>query len=345
MKTDASSLLRLGSIQAWLVVALIVGSMLVFALPDLAIVKSPWPVIVALALFAVGAVIIAWPHPDPFPIGRTALVLGIAMAITVLIDWDLPDRGWAGYATWNFGAVNWLFFFLTFRGRVALGWIGLALMSAVTIGWALSVGRGYLDGVDLVVRHAGTLLMGTLFSILFRRTAARITAIQREQVSQAASEVAALTEIGEREVQAAQLGAEAQPLLERIAAGDYLDPAQQRGFELLEASLRDTLRGGALRTPDVAAAVREARLRGASVVLLDDRNEPLDGATGAAVESALLAELVTLASGSMTARLLPSGRDMIATIVRNDGRRRRIDIPAPTADAVMGSTAHPVGFH
>ncbi|CAN5317059.1 hypothetical protein BH11ACT4_BH11ACT4_25090 [soil metagenome] len=328
MTTDASSLLRLGHAPARLVLAVIVGSVLVFAIPALGAVKSPWPAIVALVLFVIGALIMAQSHPDPFPLGRAWLVLGISVAVTVLVDWDLPDTGWAGYGTWNFGAVNWLFFFLTFRGRVLLGWLGLALMSAITIYWAVSVGRSYLDGVDLVVRHAGTLLMGTLFGMLFRRAAERITAFQQEQVAQAAAEVAALTELREREVQAGQLNTEARDVLERIASGDYLDPAGQRGFELLEASLRDTLRGGGLKSPAVAAAARAARLRGAAVVLLDDRNDPLDAASAPVVESAVLAELATLEAGSVTVRLLPPGRDAVASIVRNDGRRRRrIDIP------------------
>lgn len=327
MKTDASSLLHLGHAPARLVLVVIIGSVLVFALPTLGTVKSIWPTLAALVLFVIGALIMAQQHPDPFPLRRAWAVLGIAFAVTVLVDWNLPDRGWAGYATWNFGAVNWLFFFLTFRGRVLLGWLGLAMMSAVTIFWAVSVGRSYLDGVDMVIRHAGTLLMGTLFGILFRQAAARITALQQEQVVQVSTEVAAQTELREREVQAAQLNTEARVVLEHIAADDYLDPREQRDFELLEASLRDTLRGGALKTPDVAAAARAARLRGASVVLLDDRNDSLDDASSAAVELAVLAELRTLDVGSVTVRLLPSGREGVATIVRNDGQRRRLEIP------------------
>lgn len=327
MKTDPSSLLRLGHAPARLFVAMIIASVLVFALPTLGTVKSIWPVIAALILFIVGALIMAQRHPDPFPLGRAYLVLGIAVAVTALVDWNLPDTGWAGYATWNFGAVNWFLFFLCFRGRIPLGWLGFVLESAVTLLWAISVGRSYLDGVDLVVRHAGTLLMGTLFSILLRRAAARITALQQERVAQVASESAALTELREREVQAAQLNREARNELEEIAAGRYLGSHQQRGFELVEASLRDTLRGGALKSPDVAAAARAARLRGAAVVLLDDRNDPLDAENTSSVQAAVLAELDTLVEGSLTVRLLPAGRDVVATIVRNDEARRRIDIP------------------
>lgn len=327
MKTDASSLLRLGELPARLFVVLIIGSVGVFAISTLGSVKSIWPVIVALVLFVIGAVVMSRPMPDPFPLGWAAVILAIDVAVTLLVDWNLPDSGYPGYATWNFGAVNWLLFFLTFRGRPVLGWLGFALMSAVTASWAVLVGRGLAAGLYFMVFHAGTLLMGTLFGALLGRAAQRITALRQERVAQAAAEAASRTELGEREVQAAQLNTEARKVLERIADGDYLDPTERRSFELLEASLRDTLRGGGLKTPDVAAAARAARLRGASVVLLDDRNDQLDGASASVVESAVLAELATLRRGSVTVRLLPPGRDVVATIVRNDGQRRRIDIP------------------
>ena len=328
MKTDASSLLRLGQLPARLFVAMIIGSVLVFALSSLDSVKSIWPVIVDLVMFIAGALIMARPHPDPFPLRWAVVTLGLVLAITVLVDVNLPDTGYPDYATWNLGAVNWLLFFLTFRGRPVLGWLGFGLVAAVTISWAVVVGRGVIEGLNFMMFHAGTLLMGTLFGMLFRRAAQRITALQQEHVDQAASEVAALTELREREVQAAQLNAEARDVLERIAGGDYFGPGEQRGFELLEASLRDTLRGGGLKSPDIAAAARNARLRGAAVILLDDRNDQLDAASSAVVESAVLAELETLHEGSVTVRLLPPGREIMATIVRNDGQRRRIDIPA-----------------
>jgi len=327
VRTDASSLLRLGQLPARLFVLFIIGSVLVFALPSLDTVKDPWPVIAGIALFVVGAFIMARPFPDPFPLPWALVTVALVVAVTVLVVFNLPEAGHPGYATWNFGAVNWLLFFLTFRGRPALGWFGFTLMSAITVGWAVIVGRGVIEGLYFVVFHAGTLLMGTLFGILLRRAAERITALQQEQVAQAAGEAAALTELREREVQAAQLNSEARAVLERIAAGDYLAPEEQRGFELLEASLRDTLRGGGLKSPEVAVAARAARLRGAAVILLDDRNDQLDAASSAVVESAVLAELATLDAGSVTVRLLPAGREVVATIVRNDGQRRRIDIP------------------
>jgi hypothetical protein len=62
-------------------------------------------------------------------------------------------------------------------------------------------------------------------------------------------------------------------------------------------------------------------------VLLDDRNDPLDAENTSSVQAAVLAELGTLVEGSLTVRLLPAGRDVVATIVRNDEARRRIDIP------------------
>ncbi len=167
MKTDPSAMLRLGSVGAHIILGLVVGTQVLFAGLSVASYKEPWMVALALIIYAPGAVLLSRPHPDPFPLRWTVLVLVIGVATNALVEWNLPDSGWPGYASWNFGAVTWLSFFLAFRGRIGAGWHGLALMAAVTFVWAASVGRGPLDAVDLVIRHAGTLLMATLFSILF----------------------------------------------------------------------------------------------------------------------------------------------------------------------------------
>ena len=326
---DASSLLHLRSPLARSLVALIIVTQCTFAVFGMSLVRSPWPSIVGLAVFMAGALVMARPHGDPFPIRWTLWVLSAGALTNALVLWNLPLTGWPGYAAWNFGAVTWLLFFLAFRGRIGAAWLGLAIMAALTVGWALSIGRGALEGVDLVIRHAGTLLMGTLFSVLLRRVSARMVLLQNESVKQAGAEVASFTELHEREIQAQQLAAEARPVLERIAGGETADDARRQEYALLEASLRDTLRGHGLSTARVASAVLAARRRGSEVVLLDDRNVPLPSDVAAEIEGAILEELSTLTDGRMTVRLLPVGRDLLATLVRSDSvLRRRREFPS-----------------
>jgi len=326
MKTDPSAMLRLGSVGAHIILGLVVGTQVLFAGLSVASYKEPWMVALALIIYAPGAVLLSRPHPDPFPLRWTVLVLVIGVATNALVEWNLPDSGWPGYASWNFGAVTWLSFFLAFRGRIGAGWLGLALMAAVTFVWAASVGRGPLDAVDLVIRHAGTLLMATLFSILLTRTSARITALHQQQRTQVTNEAASNAEIGERALQAAQLNGEARRALELIAAGGPNDEEDRQHYRHVEASLRDGLRGGALATPTITSAARRARVRGVEVLLLDDSGGSLAADDRHAIEDLLERELDEATDGAVTARLLPVGREAIATVVANSTRgRKRVD--------------------
>jgi hypothetical protein len=258
-------------------------------------------------------------------------VLAVAVlgcVTTALVDWNLPQTGWPGYASWNFGAVTWLCFFLAFRGRILAAWILLFLMAGITTAWAISVGRGALGAIDLVDRHAGTLLMATLFSLLLSRTSARITALTQQRLVQEAALASAEAEFEERSVQAAQLTTEARPAVERIASGDPLSAAERQDFEVLEAALRDTLRGGSLVVPSVARAVESARRRGAHVVLMDDSTSFVDASATERVHEAIVHEVDAMHSGVLTARLLPEGRGSLATLVRSDDETRsRLEVP------------------
>lgn len=328
---DPSELLNLGTPVARVLLVVIVLTQVVFAVGSLAVMSHPAWVVAALLCFAGAAVVLATAGTGQFPRLLTVVVVGAGVLVTILVEAALPIAGGLGYAGWHFGAVTWLAFFLAFRGRVAAAWILLALMFAVTVVWTVAVGRGPLDAVDLCIRHAGTLLMATLFRVLLTRGARRIDAVRDERLARAAVAAASATEIEERGRQAAQLAADARPVLARIARGDYLDATSRREFTLVEASLRDALRGRELATPAIAAAAGIARSRGAEVVLLDDRAEELSAADAALIEAAVVRELESLVDGRLTVRLLPAGRELVATLVRDDrdGRSRRDFASAP----------------
>ncbi len=330
---DPSELLNLGTPIARVLLVVIVLAQVVFAVGSLSVMAHPALVIAALMVFAGAAVVLGNAGTGQFPRLLTVVVVGAGVLVTVLVEAGLPVAGGLGYAGWHFGAVTWLAFFLAFRGRVAAGWVLLALMFAITVVWTVTVGRGPLDAVDLCIRHAGTLLMATLFRVLLTRGARRLDDVRQERLARAAAAAASAAEIDERGRQAVQLAADARPVLARIARGEYLDAESRREFMLVEASLRDALRGRELATPAIAAAATAARSRGAEVVLLDDRSDELPPADAALVEAAVVDELRSLADGRLTVRLLPAGRELVATIVRDDrdGHRRRDFAPSPTA--------------
>ncbi len=316
---------RAGGIR--LIFAVILVVQYVLAIVSIGGVDSPWPVIAALLVYTAGVLLVAAPHPEPYPRRWVALVLLSSIAINALVLWNLPRGSWPAYADWNFGAAVWLCFFLALRGRSGSAWLGWFLMAALTQLWSWTVGETPLQSFSHVVRHIATVVVAVLFRVLLVRASVRLAALREERVARVAIESSSLAEIRERSRQAVRLDEGARAALEQIAAGDYLGDERQRGYGLLEAKLRDMLRGGDLVSSKVAQAVDEARLRGVEVVLLDDRNVPLSELKSLELEAALVSELAEFREGRVTARLLPAGREFFASVVGDSRRlRRRVDL-------------------
>jgi hypothetical protein len=83
---------------------------------------------------------------------------------------------------------------------------------------------------------------------------------------------------------------------------------------LVEASLRDAMRGRALFREPVITAAREARIRGVEVILLDDSGDDVPAQIDT-LACTVAGELSILQRGRLTARIWPAGRDTIASIV------------------------------
>ena len=320
-------LLHLQNVGMQLVFALIFATQVVLAVASISGVHAAWPVVAGLVVFAAGFTLVAMPHPEPFPAVWMVGVLTSSVLTNVLVLWNLPANGRPGYADWSFGAAAWLYFFLAFRGRIAAAWLGWVLMVLLTQIWSVTIGETPLQSINHVVRHAGTILIAVLFRGLLVRAARRTSALHEERLLRVAVEAASLTELREREAQGIRLREEAKPALLQIAAGDYLEPDHQQRYRLLEATLRDVLRGGELVSRDVARAVEQARIRGVEVILMDDRNTPLTEHDSMRLEAVLIDELSELDHGRLTARLVPAGRGSLASVVStSEDSRRRIDL-------------------
>jgi len=319
-EADVSGLLYLGSPAARILVALFVASNAAFTVATADVLKYPWQSYLAMALVSGGAVLLVRRHPDPFPLPDTMAVLSVVVVSTLLVATNLPDSGDLGRATWHLGSNTWLLFFLTLRRRALLAWLGMALMTGITVAWGAASGRGALAGALMLDTHVGILLVATLFAVTLRSTARRIASLERRQLRASAEQAqsAAAEEI--RRTRAAELARAAVPELERIARGGPFTDAERERFVLTEAALRDSVRGRALMAPGVVAAAAGARSRGVSITILDDRGAlPADGDAVERITSACIGALSAAESGRVTLRLVPAGREATLTIVAVDG--------------------------
>ncbi|WP_062290733.1 hypothetical protein [Demequina phytophila] len=316
---DVSRLLALSSEGASLILGVFIVTNVVFTISTIHTLSLRWPAYVAAVIVSAAGILLARPHPDPFPMRDSLLVVGAVVASTLLITWTLPTEGSPGRASWHLGSNTWLLWFLILRGRTGLAWAAAGAMAAITMVWTATTDRSALTGLMMVDTQLGLLVVATLFVTSLRRTAHRINELTERSVDAAAA--AATAEAGRqvRLQRAAEVATATMPFLRRISDGGPLDDTERARIREAEARLRDSVRGRALATPAVLDAAAEARARGVDVTLLDDRGAGLDsGDAMARVDDAVATALAT-ASGTVTVRLLPPDRDEAVTIVAIDG--------------------------
>jgi hypothetical protein len=319
--TGTSSVLQLGSIGAWMVLALFLITQVVLAtlnpLPNLLLDFS------ALLLTCVAAVFLAMPG-DTLPIVTTVIIATVPTVVATLMSFTLPASSNLGYSAWHFGADGFLMFFLALRNRPGWAWAGLAGMWAVTLIWSNLSGLGTGEGIALVQREAGVLLIGTLFNFGFSRTSARVSALQCVQLEKQRLSAEGEASMETRVKRTAHLDRSATAMLIRLSSGTPLSDEDRASCLLLEASLRDSVRARSLHREPVESEANAARFRGVEVTLLDDSGcTDLSGIIGARVHERLLAavahELRESVSGRLTARVVPMDREILATITRDTG--------------------------
>ncbi|RKR76108.1 hypothetical protein [Frondihabitans australicus] len=266
---------------------------------------------------------------DRLPTRLTIPVVVLAVVSSFNV-FNLPSSGPTGWATWNFGAVSFITFMLSMRGRTLWAWIGFGLMTAVTLVWCAEVGRGVLEGVNYVIRSAALVLVVSLFATFLARTRARVRRLQLAEIESVRDEASASAALEEQNARLEQLRALATPALEKILSQDELTDDDRRWFRIVEASLRDTLRAGGLVSTPVAEAATRARHRGVDVSLLDDRaGAEVPGHVRHRIETALVEQLDAATGGRVVARLLPDGRETVATVLATDGEEtQRVTIAA-----------------
>lgn len=290
-------------------------------------VRSPIPTILALCVLAAVCVAASLDTGDRISRGTTVLILVSGPLMAVLVSWNLV---YGGYTQWYFGAGTVALFYLGLRGRIKLAWLGYAALSATILVWGTTTEIGLTNAIVLVARQAPILIVGTLFATGLRRTGDEIEKVTAAASVGAIAEATATAARRERNQRLAELEGFATELLEKLASGAPITDADRVEFAVAEAEVRDSVRARSLRLPEVVTAAREARRRGVEVVLLDDGGAaPRDPAALAAVGTALATALDAATDGRVTARLLPPGRDALATIVSDGTEYARVDVRCP----------------
>ncbi len=242
------------------------------------------------------------------------------VAAVVVSAGNFPEDGEPpGYAAWSLGAVTIVLLGLTLLGRGAIAWAGMAAVVAVCVAWEVLEGEGAAAGLDLVVRHIGTLLIGTLFAIGIARSNGRLAVYSAVQRRERAAERAAEARRAERTEEAAAVLEIASPALRAIAAGHGFTEEDRRELLVIEGRLRDRIRARSLMVDGLPDAVARARRRDVNVLLIDQAG-PADDEARAAAAGWLSERLNAADSGRFVGRVRDDDGGLRVTAVTDAGR-------------------------
>ena len=279
-----------------------------------------WFEFAAWIIVSIGAISLIRIPGDPLPIPATTyLTLSGPIAVNLIFAVaPVPINGLL--QLWPLAASTAIYTYMCVRGRTVWAWIGMTTVLTSCMIWAERTGQGAAYGLSMSTINLAPLLMATFFAWTIRPAAREIFALRRQATVRAAAEAADTAVLDERDAQLTRLDELARPLLERITGTGPLTGQERLDCQLLEAHLRDTLRAPILAVPYLAAAARAARTRGVEVVLLDDHaldiapDEVRDRIIAAAADG-----LAHTRAGTITIRILPPGRKVLATLVHSTG--------------------------
>lgn len=303
----------------------------------------PLPAVIAWVLF----VSISLSNQHPIPLLWAGALICVALALWSLIQQPhkrLPRRYvyltclfiWSCYAlaigedapdetAWPFFWAPWvvvlLCVYLAMRNRPLSGWAAwLGCLVIAQIAVLLGADSSYISPAQSWT-HSLVLLPASILPWMVKRISDGMPLLLRAQGASAAAGV--VNETRDRFLQESTTWLTTR--IHFLFQGPLTAEQKTIAAHIMEQRLRDSIRSPLLDRPAITAATWDARLRGATVKLLDDYSSThLDSGESSLpgierVEKALVEILqITGPNGSMVVRLLPQGRDHIATIVMSD---------------------------
>lgn len=201
------------------------------------------------------------------PLWVALVALATAIMVPYLVNLSLKVDQVGTYSTWYMGGISTLMAIIGVRLHRVISLLGISITIAQVLAWG---------GVETLFR-AG--IIGALLIVIAAQVTSRAITKSEERAASYLSEVSRDIE-GEQQTTEARRASgsrlqralqDSLPLLEVIAANrNPLTAEQSMEARLLEAQLRDDIRGRSLNSEPIKAAIREARRRGVEVQLLDD---------------------------------------------------------------------------
>ncbi len=224
--------------------------------------------LLALAIYLVAVVCTtALYGGKALPVAQALLNLSAALLIPLLVNGQLDPAQMSDYTTWYVVGVGTLMAATAVREQIVIAWLGMAGLILQMVIWggieALFV-SGIIGAILLVAA-------GNAVSLGLVKASRQVEEFNAEALKIETDQAASSSTSRERETRVAAALASALPTLRLIQAKQgNLSLEEKRASVLLEAALRDEIRGRNLMHASIKKVARKLRSRGVEVVLLDE---------------------------------------------------------------------------
>jgi hypothetical protein len=230
--------------------------------------KSPaqGAVAIFIYLFAVAATAVLY-RGLKMPLSQALINLAVSIFVPYLTNLNLEPSQNSAYSTWYVIGIAVLMAGTAIREHAIIAWLGTGILVLQVFAWA-----GFLVGWQTGLAGAVMLVFaGVAISRGISRASSEVTfyGLQARDTERDLEVSKAIAEERRLRLDFALSGA--LPMLKTIqqSSGD-LSEADRAEARLLEAALRDEIRGRSLMNDEIRIASREARKRGLEVIILDE---------------------------------------------------------------------------
>ena len=310
---------RIGLI-GWIIFVVTTAGLLLLT-QDAAVSWQNW---VAFAAIAAAAALGITGLPGALPASSAWMATALLLLAATLPLW-VHTQEYVSFGPWYLRAITEVAAWMVLRQQPLQSWIAAGLASVLA--------AVLVAGPIAFVRQLATLLAVQVLAIALRRAATAIAAWREEEQVRVGQDEARRVAVATRRAELGAIAARAEPFLRRLIAG-RTSAELPREAGLLEASLRDTLRGRRLAVPPLADAVGDARARGVDVALLDDLDGPWSSPSGLS----WAASLVAVSSDPITVRLGSDGLTFVSgtSALRHEGDAVAGSFTRPSSPSVSG---------
>lgn len=273
----------------------------------------PLPAVAYAAAFASVLIVTS---PGDRPLGALSASAAVLTAVTsAALTWlyygNEVTPALAGFATVPIAL-------LAVRGNLIAAGLGVATQTGLILTWASISG---IPAAEMFSQHLIVHIAAPIMGFLLRFLLIWIVREEnRHREIESSSQRATFatrraTQLLAEDLRSAH--AEVQPMLTLIRDGDPIDDAVRREISAVEASTRDRIRTPRLQTTELNLAIRRARERGVSVVLLGEASDPRP-VIGASLAHAVSVLLESQNDGEVIVRIPPArSEDALTMLLRS----------------------------